>query len=317
MKQTYSALFLLFIMAVVSCRKSGNDIDIKTYDNNQIQAYISSNSLSAMKRDITGGDTSGVYYQIIRQGRGAALAYDTKVAYTYTLKSLDGKYVYTDTIMARNYNAVGLISPKGLMGVIYNVIKNKGTSARFLIPSRLAYGVSGATLNGVRLPGNESLDYTVNILDNDNTAAMAAYDDLSIRNYCATNNINISSYTKTASGLYIKVGQVGTNTTAVTSTSTVNVQYLGYLLNNNVFDQYDDQSSTNTGTPFDMQRVIAGFQQGLLGLTSGAKVDLLIPSSLAYGSAIRTTTNSAGQTVITVPTYSCLRYGVNIMSVTN
>ncbi len=177
----------------------------------------------------------------------------------------------------------------------------------------MAYGVSGATLNGVRLPGNESLDYTVNVLDNDNTAAMAAYDDLSIRNYCAANNININSYTKTASGLYIKVGQVGTGTTAVTSTSIVNAQYLGLLLNGNTFGN-DDSA---TGAALDMQNVIAGFQQGLLGLTSGAKVDLLIPSSLAYGSAVRNTTNAAGQTVVSIPTYSCLRYGINIMSVTN
>ncbi len=317
MKKTYSALFLLFIMAIVSCRKSGNDVDIKTYDSNQIKDYIAANVLSSMKRDTVGGDTSGIYYQVTRQGRGAALAYDTRIAYIYTLRSLDGKFIMADTITGRNYTAVGLISPKGLMMAIHDVIKNKGTSARFLIPSRLAYGVNGTTSGSSRLPGNASLDYTINVLDNDNTAAMAAYDDSSIRNYCTANNININSYTKTASGLYIKVGQAGTGTTAVTATSTVNVQYLGYLLNNNVFGQYDDQSSTNVGTALDMQTVIAGFQEGLLGLTSGAKVDLLIPSRLAYGITPQTTTSATGAAAVSIPTFSCLRYGINVVSVTN
>ncbi|WP_342645758.1 FKBP-type peptidyl-prolyl cis-trans isomerase [Mucilaginibacter sp. CSA2-8R] len=302
---------------MASCRKSGNDVDIKTYDTNQIKDYIAANGLSAMKRDTVGGDTSGIYYQITRPGHGAALNYDTRISFSYTIKSLDGRYAVTDTITARSYNAVGLIAPKGLMMVIHDVVKNKGTSARFLIPSRLGYGVSGSGVGTSRLPGNASLDYTVNILDNDNTAAMAAYDDLSIRNYCAANNINISSYTKKASGLYIRVTQAGTGTTAVTSTSTVNVQYLGYLLNNNVFGQYDDQSSTNVGTALNMPDLVAGFQEGLLGLTGGAKVDLLIPSNLAYGSLVRNTTNAAGQTVVSIPTYSCLRYGINLVSVTN
>jgi FKBP-type peptidyl-prolyl cis-trans isomerase FkpA len=227
MKQTYLALFLLFTLAIASCRKSGNDIDIKTYDNNQIRDYVSANGLSSMKRDTVGGDTSGIHYQITRQGRGAVLNYDTRIAFSYTVRSLDGKYSVTDTITARSYNAVGLLAPKGLMMVMHDVIKNKGTAARFLIPSRLAYGRSGNGVGSGRLPGNESLDYTVNVLDNDNTTAMAAYDDLSIRNYCKANNIDINSYTKTATGLYRKVGQTGTGTTAVSATSTVNVQYYG------------------------------------------------------------------------------------------
>ncbi len=319
MKQTYLALFLLFTMAIASCRKSGNDIDIKTYDTNQIRDYVAANGLSAMKRDTVGGDTSGVYYQITRQGNGTVLNYDTRIVYVYSVKSLDGKFLVTDTIatsalgIVRGYDFVGLMMPKGLMMAIHNVMKNKGTAARVLVPSRLAYGRSGLTIGVNRLPGNESLDYTINVLNDDDQASMAAYDDLSIRKYCTANNININSYTKTASGLYVKINQAGTGTTAITATSTANLQYIGLLLNGTSFGG-DDSA---TGAAFDMQSVVAGFREGLIGTSAGAKVDLLIPSRLAYGLQNRTTTNAAGQTVVVIPNLSCLRYGINVMSVTN
>jgi FKBP-type peptidyl-prolyl cis-trans isomerase len=329
MKHTYLALFLLFTMAIASCRKSGNDIDIKTYDNNQIRDYIAANGLSVMKRDTVGGDTSGVYYQILNQGKGAALNYDTRITYVLSVKSLDGKFVAADTIASsiiisgsayrtvagHGNDAVGLMIPKGLMMAIHNAMKYKGTTARILVPSRLAYGVSGLTVGTSRLPGNESLDYTINVLDDDNTTAMAAYDDLSIRKYCTANNIDINSYKKTQSGLYIKINQVGTGTAAITATSTGTVQYHGILLNGFVFDG----NVTDTGYAIDMQTIpLQAWKEGLLGLTSGAKIDLLIPSRLGYGMSSQSRTSpTTGQVEVSIPTTSCLRFGINVLTVTN
>lgn len=320
MKQTFSALFLLFALAIVSCRKSGNDIDIKTYDTNQIRDYITTNGLSAMKRDTVGGDTSGIYYQITRQGNGAALNYDTRIVYVYSVKSLDGKFLATDTITAttlgtgRGYNFVGLMMPKGLMMAIHNVMKNKGTAARILVPSRLAYGRSGLTIGVNRLPGNESLDYTINVLNDDDQASMAAYDDLSIRKYCAAKNIDINGYTKKASGVYVKVMQAGTGTSAITSSSIISAQYTGLLLNDTVFDA----NITDTGLSTDMQSVVTGWQDGLSGLTAGSRVDLLIPSKSGYGLSARTSQNPVtGQSEISIPSASCLRFGITVLTVTN
>jgi len=329
MKQTYLALFLLLILAIASCRKSGSDIDIKTYDNNQIRDYIAANALNSMKRDTVGGDTSGVYYQILNQGKGATLNYDTRIIYVLSVKSLDGKFLATDTISSsivsngvsyrtvagHGVDAIGLMVPKGLMMAIHNGVKNKGTTARILVPSRLAYGVGGITVGTNRLPGNESLDYTINVLDDDNATAMAAYDDLSIRKYCAANNIDINSYTKKQSGLYIKINQVGTGTTAITATSTGTVQYHGLLFNGFVFDG----NVTDAGFAIDMQTLpLAGWKEGLLGLTSGAKIDLLIPSRLAYGISSQTRNSpTTGQLEAAIPTTSCLRFGINVLTVTN
>jgi len=64
---------------------------------------------------------------------------------------------------------------------------------------------------------------------------------------------------------------------------TITVHYTGTLLNGTKFD-----SSLDRGTPFSFQlgegRVIAGWDQGLVGSKAGQKLRLEIPSELAYGS---------------------------------
>lgn len=74
---------------------------------------------------------------------------------------------------------------------------------------------------------------------------------------------------------------VGTGTEAQTG-STVSVHYKGTLLNGTTFD-----SSYNRGTPFSFtlgqNRVIQGWEQGVLGMKVGGKRKLVIPPHLAYG----------------------------------
>ena len=64
--------------------------------------------------------------------------------------------------------------------------------------------------------------------------------------------------------------------------NTVSVHYKGTLLNGTVFD-----SSYNRGTPFSFtlgqNRVIQGWEQGVLGMKVGGKRKLVIPPDLAYG----------------------------------
>ena len=68
----------------------------------------------------------------------------------------------------------------------------------------------------------------------------------------------------------------------VEADSTLTVQYLGTLLDGTVFDEtWDD------GLPvsFDLDGVIDGWQQGLVGMQAGGRRLLVIPPDLAYGSA--------------------------------
>ena len=317
MKQSYLALFFLTVLGLFSCRKEGKDIGIKEYDQNQIDAYIKANNLTGMQRDKAGNvDTTGIYYQIQSQGKGETLDYDKRQTFVFTIKSLDGKYAVTDTFVNRSYNYLGAVAPKGLMLALYNLAKTKGTKARFLIPSHLAYGVNGVGTGGSRLPGNESLDYSLNVL---NDADLDQYDDSSIQKYMTANNLTgyqrIVSTKSPQSVIYRKVTQAGTGTVQSTQSSNVNLQYTLLLFNGAIADQLNDQATGNVGVAINLENgAIQGWKEGLAGLTAGSKVSLIIPSRLGYGMSAKTDANTGA---VTIPPSSCLRYEINLLTVTN
>ena len=311
MKQTYLALFLFLTIGLFSCRKEGNDIDIKTYDQQQIDAYIKANNLTNMKRDMTDGDTTGIYYEILGQGAGDPLNYETPTSVVFSVKSLDGKYAQSDTIFNHTYNFIGTTTPKGLMLALRNLARFKGTRAKFIIPSRLAYGPNGSGTGSTRLPGNESLEYYVNVINNQDL-----YDEQVIQKYLTANGL--TGYTKTSTGLWFKITKPGTGTVAILPSSTVAVQYTGRLINSTygngtIFDQYNDQGTTNTGNSFPVDGVIAGWTEGLQKVTAGSQLSLFIPSKLAYGTA--GSKDATGN--IIVPANSILHFEMNILTVTN
>ncbi len=122
-----------------------------------------------------------------------------------------------------------------------------------------------------------------------------------IKNYIKQNGITAKP---TAGGLYIIVKEKGTGA-KVTKGKEVTVHYTGRLLDGTVFD-----SSVERGTPFSFKigegQVIQGWDQGLLGQTVGTKLQLIIPSAMAYGS------RGAGGTILP---YSPLEFDVEIISV--
>ncbi|RQO59998.1 peptidylprolyl isomerase [Paucibacter sp. KBW04] len=85
---------------------------------------------------------------------------------------------------------------------------------------------------------------------------------------------------------------VGTGPVAAKD-QTVSVHYTGWLYDVKATDQRGAKfdSSVDRGTPFSFKlgagEVIAGWDQGVAGMKVGGKRTLLIPASLAYGSAGR------------------------------
>ncbi len=73
-----------------------------------------------MVRDTSGGDTTGIYYQVITPGKGARVNYTDNVSFVYTIYSFDGKYVSADTITNHYDEYLGHVSPNGLMLGICN-----------------------------------------------------------------------------------------------------------------------------------------------------------------------------------------------------
>lgn len=95
---------------------------------------------------------------------------------------------------------------------------------------------------------------------------------------------------------------VGTGATAVNG-DTVSVFYTGSFLNGQVFD-------TNVGKNalvfrLGARAVIAGFEQGIVGMKVGGKRRLTIPPSLAYGS------QGSGP----IPPNTTLRFDVDLASI--
>lgn len=80
-----------------------------------------------------------------------------------------------------------------------------------------------------------------------------------------------------ASGLYYVITKPGSDSHPNIS-SVVNVDYVGYLLDGQVFDegQYFESRLSN---------LIAGWQEGIQLIGEGGEITLIIPSALAYGSS--------------------------------
>jgi len=86
----------------------------------------------------------------------------------------------------------------------------------------------------------------------------------------------------TPSGLKYQVMNQGTGTVSPKPTDKVTVHYTGTLLDGTVFD-----SSVQRGQPlsFSLNRVIAGWTEGLQLMKVGDKFKFEIPPNLAYGAA--------------------------------
>lgn len=93
----------------------------------------------------------------------------------------------------------------------------------------------------------------------------------------------MSEYT-TDSGLRITIVKAGSGP-AVEQSSTVTVNYTGWLEDGTAFDSNVDPAFGHV-EPFTLRGirgVIAGWQEGLLGMQAGEVRKLWIPSDLAYG----------------------------------
>jgi len=273
---------------------------------------MSANGITGMVRDTVGGDTSGIYYQVINPGDPTKqIDYPDAISFVYAIKSFDNKFVADDTVANHYYGFAGHITPNGLLVGIHNDLKYKGAKVRFLIPSHLAYGTNGAgsgskTITTGRIAGNQCLDYTVNLINN-----QQLYDDMVINNYMTANAL--TGYIKTESVIvpgnfyYYKITTEGTGTDAITDNSTVTATYNGRLFNDQVFD---NQHATTAYVFSDVSSLTTGVREALRKARVGTVISILVPSALAYG-----TSGGSGQ--VTIPANACLRFEFTITAVTN
>ncbi|KAF2509231.1 peptidylprolyl isomerase [Flavobacterium zhairuonense] len=123
----------------------------------------------------------------------------------------------------------------------------------------------------------------------------SAENEKQITDYLAKKNLTAQ---RSDSGLYYIITEPGTGKQP-TATSSVTVAYKGYLTNEKVFDQ-----SVN-GATFPLNRVIAGWTEGIPLFKEGGSGVLLIPAHLAY----------EDKNVGTIPAGSVLIFDVKLISV--
>ena len=114
--------------------------------------------------------------------------------------------------------------------------------------------------------------------------------------------VNLSLMTKTATGLYYQDIAAGSGATAAKDLH-LTVHYTGYLTNGSVFDT--SVGKTAFGFVLGAGAVIAGWDEGLVGMRAGGTRKLVIPSQLAYG----------GGAVGSIPSNSILVFTVQLISI--
>ena len=231
----YTLISLLLISVLAGCDKEYSTIE--ELDTENVEAYIKQNSLV-----MTDYNNTGIKYQVNDEGDGNPLDFSKPVAAIFNIRSLDGKFIAADTLAVYNryYGLLGYLQPTGagfadrelVPSLVKSVLVNEGGTLRFIIPSKLAYGRNDVTsipgYSEIEVPGNSSLDITVKLLKSDR---LEQYADETIQQYMQKNSL--SGFTKTTSGIYYKIAQVGTGS-PITVDSTITVEYTRRLLDGKV-----------------------------------------------------------------------------------
>jgi len=99
--------------------------------------------------------------------------------------------------------------------------------------------------------------------------------------FAAGLGVNLAQSTRTSSGLYYRDETVGTGTVA-TAGRTASVHYTLWLPNG----QQLDSNVGKAGFPFIVGagNVVAGFDEGVVGMKVGGTRQLIVPPALGYGS---------------------------------
>lgn len=256
LKYTLTAVLLATVLA--GCEKEYQSID--QVDEQKIQSYITAQKLNLTK------DSSGIYYQVLNPGTGAAPKNSEVVYFTYTAKSVDGKEYFTPTSYSSSTNFLGYVRPEGWRLALSHI--NKGGKIRVVFPSTLGFGRNGSGA----IEGNEVLDSELELF-----GSQAEMDDALIGRFVAANSL--TGINKLPSGIYYKIVAPGTGTAQVQLTDSVTVGYTGRLLNGTIFD------SATTAKPLTskLSDLIAGWKETVPLIKKGGKIRVLIPSAFGYG----------------------------------
>lgn len=259
---------------------------------------------------------SGLYFIPLTPGSGPNVKTGDMVTVHFIISHLDGQEIFS-TYKEKQPAEFELGKPFDTEGMNEGLLKmNKGSRAKLIIPSKLAFGEKG---RGVFIQPYTPLICDIELVDFiskadfERLAREKAEREKALTNqyfkaemeklneYIKQKNIRIAPL---ASGLYFLETKKGTGKQP-TPGSIVQVHYTGKLLDGLIFD-----SSYDRNKPFDFTlgkgRVIKGWDEGVAQMREGSEATLIIPSNLAYGE------RGSGEKI---PPYSTLIFEIKVISV--
>lgn len=301
--------FLLFsgtLLAVLAAGCTKEYASIEDQDAQAIQSHISKNNLTAQQYQST-----GIWYQVVRPGTGAALNNTVKTPVIVSIRGINNAFSALDTFAAFNRSGdyLGYLKIRGtattetLAKIVAASQVKAGGSIRMLIPSRALFGRNDSPVipdYKTVVPGNTSLDVTLTFYD---YANFTAYEDLSIQKYMAANSL--TGFTRLPTGTYYKIIDAG-STTPISVTSTIKVEYTGKLFNGTVFD-----ATSGSAFQFVLSTLIPAWQETVPKIQKGGTIQIIAPSPRCYG--IGENADAAG--VVKIPAFSALFFNIKVTDV--
>jgi FKBP-type peptidyl-prolyl cis-trans isomerase FkpA len=163
-------VFVVFSSVIIACRDNTekkainsrpgkNEMaDLNRYlvqkDRERIQNYIDRKNLKMAE------SSTGLWYQIIKEGTGKNFIDGDKLIIGYECSLLDGTKCYTSEMLGPKEIILGKSEIESGLREGLRMLK-PGSEAIFIIPSFLAYGFRG---DGKMIPSRAIIVYNVNIL---------------------------------------------------------------------------------------------------------------------------------------------------------
>ena len=142
---------LVFAVALASCNNNGSQQMAKqaAVDDSLIRAYIKTNHINAVKH------TSGLYYQIIKEGNGANATAGSTVDVTYEGRLLSG------VVFDHSVNPISFSLKDVIAGWTIGIpLVKAGGKIMLIIPSHLGYGPRDSG----PIPENAVLAFDIDVL---------------------------------------------------------------------------------------------------------------------------------------------------------
>lgn len=205
-----------------------------------------------------------------KQAEVTAQAQATETAKTLEFKNEDEKAAYAIGVSFANYLSASLDKPKELGVELNKDLVLKGIEHAFADSSEMSEADARKAL--------EDFDKRLNDL----AASQAAEKSAAVKKAGDDFRAEFAKQEgvkQTESGLLYQVITEGTGASPL-ATDTVEVHYKGTLTDGTQFDSSYDRNEPAT---FPLDRVIAGWTEGVQLMKEGAKFKFVIPPELAYG----------------------------------